>query len=137
MGWTVLYKLSGSVSIIIAFNALVLGCGTWVPGARCCGMCLNCCMSCALFASVIVTGAFRYNTIGQLAALSQQPAWVEDYGNTEFDWLENYTYEHTSKLVTALFSLYFVLCCAKCMHAGCLGHSLKSVDSSPAYRNLN
>jgi hypothetical protein len=56
--------------VLVAANSLLLAFGTWSLYSRMIGTFCGCCLSCVNIAAIIVTGIFRFNTMGKWAAIS-------------------------------------------------------------------
>ena len=68
--WSVIYTLNCITLLLFALNSILQMIGAKYAIARMCGLCCCLCLSCANFAAIIVTGVYRFNTIGKLVALS-------------------------------------------------------------------
>ena len=60
--WSVVYALNGSTFLLFSFNAILGIFGSLFFWPRVIGFVCNCCLSCILFAGIIVTGVFRFRT---------------------------------------------------------------------------
>ena len=93
--------------------------------SACCGSCLNC----VVFAAIITTSVFRFNTMGSLAALSTSPSKYYDrnfaLGNDDklivpFDYSGDgmREYQDDATMIVWLWSLMMFLCCFNCCSMG-------------------
>jgi len=68
--WSIIYTFCGITLILIAVNSLLLAFGAWNFHSRMIGGCCGFCLACVNFAAIIVTGVFRFNTMGKWSAIS-------------------------------------------------------------------
>ena len=83
--WTLLYALCGLVALLLTINSLVQILGTWNYSARLLSGCCFSLFSCANLAAIIVTGVYRLNSMGQLAAMSQTPSMYSSDNQNEIE----------------------------------------------------
>ena len=114
--WTVIYGFAGVILLLQAANAVALLLGVWVFKARLVGICCACVMSCINFAAIIITGVFRFNSMGRLAALSRRATQFDSSISAEDYYLsDSWTYEKEAKLILWLWLCqvgFCFLCCA-------------------------
>ena len=83
--WSIVYTMCSIVLLSVTIHSLLRMCGACSPHFRCMSMVFAPLLCCGNLAAIIVTGVFRFNTMGKLAAQSLIP--------TEYDggeWLLNY-----------------------------------------------
>ena len=68
--WSIVWTLNAITMLSFAATNLIMMCGAYIFFARALGSCFSCLLGCLNLAAIIVTGVFRLNTIGKLAALS-------------------------------------------------------------------
>ena len=114
--WTVIFKFLAAVMLLLFLNGIILSIGTYKWNLRAMGMCCNCLLGCVLNAAIIVTGIYRFNTVGTLASMSLAPAWTTGFNDsTEVIEYGNLTYNDVGKVIAAFFGLtilmWFCMCC--------------------------
>ena len=134
--WSVVYSLCGVTLILIAVNSALNFIGTWMYAFRalsnCCGL-LLCLVN---FSAIIVTAVFRFNTLGKLAALSNNPTKYDDNGKWTFNDLgviktaplsDDRNYTDDASFIIAMWVCQMVFCCCNC----CLmGYTSKPPDTN-------
>ena len=116
--WTMVYGFSGVVLLLVALNGIALIIGAWSMKARIGGACCGCIFAFFNLVSIIVTGVCRFNTIGQLSALSLTPS---KYSGHDFkiDHHEKklkgglddeHTYHMDGKVILLCWVLQMILC---------------------------
>ena len=66
--WTVVFSLNAIVQTLLTTASVLLTLSAFVHQFAICGACLVCCTQCAHFASIIVTGVYRYSIDGKKCA---------------------------------------------------------------------
>ena len=68
--WSTIYVFFFTITLLFTFNSAVLISGAYHARFRMIGNCCFGIINCLNLAAIIVTGVFRFNTMGQLAAIS-------------------------------------------------------------------
>ena len=102
--WSIIFDLCAATLVLVGVNSLVLVVGAWSFYARLFG---NCCLSligCLNITAIVVTGCFRFNTMGKLTALSLSPSkFDEDAGLRNFYLTDTRTYADDGRLILWLW----------------------------------
>ena len=69
--WSVVYELNAVLMILLTIQAAVQLVGVWHLRTKVCAVCTGCSLCCFQLVVIIITGVYRFNTKGTLAALSQ------------------------------------------------------------------
>ena len=117
--WSIIYKMSGITMALYASFDLIMCLGTWQLHMRAIGGCCLCLIGCVNIAAIIVTGVFRLNMVGELAALSLTPSKYsgKPFDNTKGTMIvsnlsDDRTYNSDGKLIFILFICQMVFCCS-------------------------
>ena len=117
--FTVCFGFGAVTLLALAAANVCLAIGAYVLVARKAGLILAGCFGCLNFISIIVIGCYRFNLIGQLAALSETPAkfsHIDELLYVTNDMLYN---DYVTRL-TAVWVFQMVLCCCTCATSGYL-----------------
>ena len=104
----------------MALNGIVQAIGTFNFHSRLMGVCCGMLLSCANLAAIITTGVFRFNTIGNFAALSLCGSKFEkDFSRKTQTMLSSslsneHTFNSDARLILWLWLCQMFLCCANC-----------------------
>jgi len=106
---------------------LIMCVGTWQLHLRAFGGCCLCIIGCVNIAAIIVSGVFRFNQMGQLAALSETPSKYsgQPFDNTKGTMIvsnmsDDQTYSGDAQIILILFVCQIVFCCSQCCVMGYL-----------------
>lgn len=135
--WSIVFKLNAIVYILMAASNSLMVVGAWNVYARALAGCTGCLLACANLAAIIVTGVFRFNTAGQLSALSLTPskynpdAYVDpDHEIMPQGYLsDDRTFNSDAAVIMGLFIGQCVYCCFNC----CLGAFMGKPQASAAH----
>ena len=117
--WSIVFALSMATMIFYTVNSALLICGAHNLKARMTAMGCSCCVQSLLLACIMTVGCFRFNTIGQLGALSEAPCeYNSDWQNDGMLVTDDRTLNQDGALITWLWSLMIVFCCCKCCLTG-------------------
>ena len=83
--WSTIFVFTGTTLIFLAVAHILLIVGIVSHHSRAIGMCVSSLISCVHLASIIVTGIFRFNTMGKLAALSNIATDPSDEGSHTYN----------------------------------------------------
>ena len=75
--WTMVLLFNGITLLLLCFAFVLIAIGSRVFFTRVLGSCLSCWLGCVHFASIIITGIFRFNLKGQLAALCEAGSYYD------------------------------------------------------------
>ena len=113
--------------VLYAAFDLLMCIGTWQLHLRALGGCCLCLIGCVNIAAIIVTGVFRLNNMGQLAALSLTPSKYsgEPFDNTSGTMIVSNlsgdrTYNSDAQIIFILWICQMVFCCSQCCVMGYL-----------------
>ena len=112
--WSIIYSLNGATFLLISLNSIIGVFGVWYFWPRVIGFVCNCCLTCVLFAAIIVTGVFRYRNQGKLCALSTASTHIDESDNLT----DKTTYESDGKQITALFTFELMVFIFFCVGGG-------------------
>lgn len=126
--WSIIYKFCAMTLILIAFNGIFMTLGAWNIQTRAISGCCCCLLGIVNLAAMITTCIFRFNTMGKLAALSQQGS-KYDGGPDNIDivgkkvmlvaFLSNeQTYEDDGTIIIILWVGQIILCLSHCCVMG-------------------
>ena len=105
--WSIIYSLNGSTLLLVALNMILNIFGAFLFWPRIIGGVCNCFLSCVHFAAIIATAVFRFRLYGQLCALSQGPAYIDENNNLTTE----RTFETDGQMISGLWisQLFFFL----------------------------
>ena len=114
------------MALYAAFD-LLMCIGTWQLHLRAVGGCCLLLIGCVNIAAIIVTGVFRMNDVGTLAAMSLTPS---KYSGEPFDitsgsiivsnMSDDRTYSSDGQFIFILWIFQMVFCCSQCCVMGYL-----------------
>lgn len=114
------------MALYAAFD-LLMCIGTWQLHLRAIGGCCLCLIGCVNIAAIIVTGVFRMNDVGTLAAMSLTPSKYsgEPFDNTSGTMIvsnmsDDRTYSSDGQLIFIVWICQMVFCCSQCCVMGYL-----------------
>ena len=104
--WSVIYSFMASTYMLYAANAAMGAFGSFYLWPRVISSCCNCLLSVVFLAAIITTAVYRFRTLGQLCALSENPSHVDKLNK-----FTDRTYSRDGKEIVALwvFSMVFFL----------------------------
>ena len=144
--WSIIYTLNGITLLLLAVNGILQMMGAMMLVARILGGCCCCLLSCTNFAAIIVTGVFRFNWIGSVAALSNVGSeysggeWSIDNctppPNSDDNWtsggkcppLTGRTYAEEADWIIGLWVIQMVWCYC----GGCIISSIQKPPAAPS-----
>lgn len=91
--WSIIYKFCGMTILLVAINQGLMMVGTRFHFFRAISNCCGSILCCINFAAIITTAVFRFNTIGQLAALGNNP--------TKYDSDKSFSFNDAGVIITA------------------------------------
>uniref|UniRef100_A0A7S3MM68 Uncharacterized protein n=1 Tax=Favella ehrenbergii TaxID=182087 RepID=A0A7S3MM68_9SPIT len=141
--WTMVYAFSGTLLVLVGLNGIAMMLGAWSLKARALGGCCCCLLGLLNFVSIIVTAVCRFNTIGNLAAISLTPS---KYSGEPFEFdkhgrrlegglSEEHTFKGDAKVILVSWIAQILLCCSHCCVMGYI--QKPHVKRSDAYDTLN
>ena len=104
---------------LLAGNSALLVLGAWYLSARSIAVFCGSLCYCNLFAAIVTTGVFRFNTWGKLSALCVAPTNYEGMNDDDTkvtDFGYSNTYESDAALIVVLWICQMVYCCSNCFH---------------------
>ena len=118
--WSKVWNFNSIIVLGLALCNLLLMIGAFQFHTRAVGSCLLCCFSCTHLAAIVMTGVFRFNTEGKLAALSTLPVKyvTTNYSKGQVILDSNRTYESDGNVILGLWIGALCQCCFGC----CLGN---------------
>ena len=120
--WSVIYTLGAITCLLIALNSVILAVGTYNYQSRLIGGCCGILLGCLNIAAIVTIGVFRFNLIGQLAAISlvgskyggpiTQSASHATMINSSLS--TERTFHSDSEFIMTLWIIQMSLCCCHC-----------------------
>ena len=114
--WSVVYELNAALMVLLTVQAAVQLVGVWHLRTKVCAVCTGCSLCCFQLVVIIITGVYRFNTKGTLAALSHTGSMYKTGSppaGAEFLSTER-TYATDASWITSIWvlQLFFFCCCA-------------------------